>query len=250
MANLEATGGGEGVEWLKNEPYDNTDGHWDLKIDGYSVPKNKGQYTLKHYLVASKVPGWLTKLLPAEAMILEEEAWCSDDYRYSVFTNGYLSRQKFHIILEMKILKNDKGENDNVFNLSEEEKKQRYVEFYDMCDVYKSETIPESEDLTKLKIDNIPGSPLQPGWYKNWDINNMSCQYWLLHIDFKFFGFQTIGENMVYNQQCYMNRVCERQMTSTIDKWKNLTIEDIRKMESENMEELKEKIKSKEIALA
>lgn len=88
----------------------------------------------------------------------------------------------------------------------------------------------------------------------------MSCQYWLLHIDFKFFGFQTIGENMVYNQQCYMNRyepgcflrrsVCERQMTSTIDKWKNLTIEDIRKMESENMEELKEKIKSKEIALA
>ena len=29
--------------------------------------------------------------------------------------------------------------------LSEEEKKQRYVEFYDMCDVYKSETIPESE---------------------------------------------------------------------------------------------------------
>ena len=41
-------------------------------------------------------------------MILEEEAWCSDDYRYSVFTNGYLSRQKFHIVLEMKILKNDK----------------------------------------------------------------------------------------------------------------------------------------------
>lgn len=88
----------------------------------------------------------------------------------------------------------------------------------------------------------------------------MSCQYWLLHIDFLFFGFQTIGENMVYNQQCYMNRyeprrllrrrVCERQMTCTIDKWKNLSIEDIRKMESENMEELKEKIKSKEIAMA
>lgn len=88
----------------------------------------------------------------------------------------------------------------------------------------------------------------------------MSCQYWLLHIDFKFFGLQTLGENMVYNQQCYMNRceprwflrcrVCERQMTSTIDKWRNLTIEDIRRMEKENMEELEEKIKSKEIATA
>ena len=44
--------------------------------------------------------------------------------------------------------------------------------------------------------------------------------------------------------------MCERQMTSTIDKWKNLTIEDIRRMEKENMEELEEKIKSKEIATA
>ena len=58
QANLEATGGGEGVEWEKNEPYassilvfissyDNTDGHIQFDIDGYSVPKNKGQYTFK-----------------------------------------------------------------------------------------------------------------------------------------------------------------------------------------------------------
>lgn len=41
-------------------------------------------------------------------MILEEQAWCSKDYRYSVITNGFLDRQKFHIVLEMKILNNDK----------------------------------------------------------------------------------------------------------------------------------------------
>ena len=55
-----------------------------------------------------------------------------------------------------------------------------------------------------------------PGWYHSWGIlfilmsckdeKNVSCHYWLLHIDFKYFGFQTLGENMVYNQQCYMNR--------------------------------------------
>ena len=65
-----------------------------------------------------------------------------------------------------------------MFNLSDAEKKERYVEFYDMCDIYKSEEIPESEvplcmsshlqDLTKLHAENIPGSPLTPGWYKNW----------------------------------------------------------------------------------
>ena len=54
--------------------YDNTDGHWDIGIDGYAVPKNKGQYTLKQYslictfrtsfLIASKVPSWLAAILP------------------------------------------------------------------------------------------------------------------------------------------------------------------------------------------
>ena len=58
QANLAATGGGEGVDWIKNDPfsllfsfsftsYYNTDGHIQLDIAGYSVPKNKGQYSLK-----------------------------------------------------------------------------------------------------------------------------------------------------------------------------------------------------------
>lgn len=92
------------------------------------------------------------------------------------------------------------------------------------------------------------------------DEKNVSCHYWLLHIDFKYFGFQTLGENMVYNQQCYMNRWAlsgsvmdrqvERQMVAAIDKWHGLTMQDIRKLEDENMAALKEKIKSKEIAMA
>ena len=37
------------------------------------------------------------------------------------------------------------GESDNVFNLSESDKNARYVDYYDMCDVYKKEVIPASE---------------------------------------------------------------------------------------------------------
>lgn len=44
--------------------------------------------------------------------------------------------------------------------------------------------------------------------------------------------------------------VVERQMVATIDKWKNLTMEDIRKLEEENRKDLEERIKSKEIAMA
>lgn len=39
-------------------------------------------------------------------------------------------------------------------------------------------------------------------------------------------------------------------MVATIDKWKHLTMEDIRKLEEENRKELEERIKSKEIAMA
>lgn len=32
-----------------------------------------------------------------------------------------------------------------MFGLSEAEKKKRYVDYYDMCDVYKNEKIPDEE---------------------------------------------------------------------------------------------------------
>jgi hypothetical protein len=68
--------GDEGIEWIKNEPYDNTDGHLGVsEITGTTVPRNKGQYTLKRYHFKSKVPGIVTHLAPSNALFLIEEAW-------------------------------------------------------------------------------------------------------------------------------------------------------------------------------
>lgn len=47
-----------------------------------------------------------------------------------------------------------------------------------------------------------------------------------------------------------MNSQVERQMVVSIDEWKNLKMEDIRRLEEENRKELKEKIQSSEIAMA
>lgn len=48
QASRDNTGGGEGVEVLKNEPYDNTDGHLTrAEFSNVEIPRNKGQYTLK-----------------------------------------------------------------------------------------------------------------------------------------------------------------------------------------------------------
>ena len=52
-ASKNETGGGEGIEVLKNEPYDDK-----------SQPGEKGQYTHKIYHLASKVPKFIRMIAP------------------------------------------------------------------------------------------------------------------------------------------------------------------------------------------
>lgn len=59
MASKNSTGGGEGVEVLKNEPYEKGE--------------EKGQYTYKIYRLASRVPKWVSAVAPAGALDLYEE---------------------------------------------------------------------------------------------------------------------------------------------------------------------------------
>lgn len=59
QASKNTTGGGEGVEVVKNEPYEK--------------PNEKGQYTQKIYRLASRVPGWVRTIAPAGALDLYEE---------------------------------------------------------------------------------------------------------------------------------------------------------------------------------
>lgn len=59
MASKNSTGGGEGVEVLKNEPYEK--------------PGEKGQYTYKIYRLESRVPSFIRALAPAGSLELHEE---------------------------------------------------------------------------------------------------------------------------------------------------------------------------------
>ena len=62
-ASEKLTGDGEGVEILVNEPYDNMDGQLGVSsLSGWPIPRNKGQYTRKHYYCKSKIPGFVSAL--------------------------------------------------------------------------------------------------------------------------------------------------------------------------------------------
>lgn len=77
-ASKNETGGGEGVEVVKNEPYSNyplLDGKYD-----------KGQYTYKIYHLDSKVPALVRMIAPKGALEIHEEAWNAYPYCRTVLT--------------------------------------------------------------------------------------------------------------------------------------------------------------------
>ncbi len=63
-----------GVKVLKNHPFDNTNGN--LRSATISegmqvpVPRVKGQYTLKQYMLGDNLPSFLNALLPAGTSML------------------------------------------------------------------------------------------------------------------------------------------------------------------------------------
>lgn len=57
-------------------------------------------------------------------------------------------------------------------------------------------------------------------------------------------------ESVIFHIEGIIDSQVERQMVVSIDEWKNLKMEDIRRLEEENRKELKEKIQSSEIAMA
>lgn len=70
FASKEQTGGGEGVEVVKNEPYEK--------------PNEKGQYTYKIFRLASRVPAIVKAVAPAGALDLYEEV--SEEWSFSGFS--------------------------------------------------------------------------------------------------------------------------------------------------------------------
>jgi hypothetical protein len=116
-ASAENTKGGEGVVWLKNEPFDNLDGHMGVsEISNTAVPRARGQYTLKEYHLESRVPGLVRTLVPASSLILVEEAWNAYPHCKTVLVNAYLDKAKFKIDIESMHLP-DNGSTDNVLGL-------------------------------------------------------------------------------------------------------------------------------------
>ncbi|EPY80364.1 Phosphatidylinositol transfer protein beta isoform-like protein [Camelus ferus] len=207
-ASKNETGGGEGIEVLKNEPYEK---------DG-----EKGQYTHKIYHLKSKVPAFVRMIAPEGSLVFHEKAWNAYPYCRTIVTNEYM-KDDFFIKIETWH-KPDLGTLENVHGLDPNMWKTVEIVHIDIAD--RSQVEPADykadEDPALFQSVKTKRGPLGPNWKKelanNPDCPQM-CAYKLVTIKFKWWGLQSKVENFIQKGLRKENRTPGAFRTSWILGW-------------------------------
>lgn len=234
-ASKNETGGGEGIEVVKNEPYTN--------IPLLGGRYTSGQYTYKIYRIGSKVPAFIRYIAPQGSLEVHEEAWNAYPYCRTVITNPGYMVDGFKIVIET-LHASGAGDIENAHMLPEDKLKVREVVTIDIAnDEIAPRDYKASEDPKLFRSEKTGRGPLnKPDWMKNVD-PVMTC-YKLVTCEFKWFGLQTKVENYILNAERRLFTNFHRQVFCWIDGWHGLSIEDIRRIEDETKEELSMQIKT------
>ncbi|XP_072043627.1 phosphatidylinositol transfer protein alpha isoform-like [Amphiura filiformis] len=197
----------------------------------------KGQFTLKVYHARQKLPLMIRSLVPSGALIeLHEESWNAYPYCKTVIKNPLIMKDSMELKIETWY-KPGRGDLPNVHNLSEEELKLREVVVIDIAnDAVYHEDYKEEWDPLKFKSEKTGRGPLIGPWKSQ--VEPVMCCYKLVKFNFHWFGLQTKMENTVMRIYQRMFSTFHRQLFCTIDKYIELTMDDIRRIEEETKKEL------------
>ncbi|CAG7825720.1 unnamed protein product [Allacma fusca] len=237
----ESSGVGSGVEIMVNEPYE----------DG---PGGSGQYTQKIYHVGSHLPGWFKGLLPKSALTVEEMAWNAYPYTKTRFTCPFV--QRFSLEIETYYC-GDGGHQENVFNLSGSDYRNRVV---DVIDVVKDQL--HGADYTRDEDPRVfvsqktgRGPVVSENWIEEyWKevkgqkmplLNGKAIMtaYKLCKVEFHYWGMQSKIEKFIHDVALRKTMLrAHRQAWAWQDEWFGLTMEDIREIERQTQEALKKKM--------
>ncbi|MFH4981209.1 hypothetical protein AB6A40_007918 [Gnathostoma spinigerum] len=231
-ASKAETGGGEGVEVLKNEAFK------DVPLcDGkYS----QGQYTYKIYHLQSKVPAFVRKIAPEGSLEVHEEAWNAYPYCKTVLSNPSFMKDNFIIKIETIHLP-DRGTTENAHCLKPDELNDREVVYIDIArddQFLTSADIKPETSPSKFKSQKTGRGVLCNGWQKT--VEPVMCAYKLVTVRFKWFGLQRIIENFIQTQYPRLFSKFHREVFCWIDSWIDLDMNDIREIEAKAQEELDE----------
>lgn len=237
----ESQGAGSGVEIITNEPYSNG-------------PGGNGQYTHKIYHVGSHLPEWFKSLLPRSALIAKEEAWNAYPYTKTRYTCPFV--EKFSIEIETYYFP-DNGYQENVFNLSGSDLRNRIV---DVIDIVKDQCDYVKDEDPKTYVSQKTGrGPLTESWLEEYwsDVKgkqqptpfgkSLMCAYKLCRVEFRYWGVQTKLEKFIHDIALRKTMVrAHRQAWAWQDEWNGLTMEDIREIERQTQLALQKRMANAE----
>jgi len=238
------TGGGSGVEILKNEPCE------ELMPNGKTAT---GYYTKKIYHTRDKVPGWIRKtaetIVGENALDLQEEAWNLFPYCRTVITHPRF--QGFEIVIESQHM-DDRGDNPSPENLCISNflflngKPVSYSQLDKDCQFINIATDPSlcEDDPTKFRSEKSGRGPIPPvdKWWETFE-EPMMCCYKLVRFNFNYMWLVQgqVEKYFMSEEHRLLNRL-HKQLFCWMDKWYGLTMEDIRRLEQTVAEELKEEL--------
>jgi len=229
-ASKNETGGGEGVEVIKNEPFDGVP----LLGGRYT----KGQYTYKIYHLASKVPSFVKLIAPKGSLEIHEEAWNAYPYCRTVITNPDYMKDNFHITIETMHCP-DRGDQENAHHLPPDKLKHREVVYIDISnDPVLNRDYKETEDPRKFSSQKTGRGPLMGDWRKSCE--PVMCAYKLVTCEFRWFGLQNKVESYIQKAERRIFLNFHRQVFCWIDRWHGMTMQDIRELEAKVKRELDE----------
>jgi len=228
--SLFETGGGEGVEFVVNREH----------AEG-------GQYTKKIYHIDSQVPTLLRRVAPTKALELHEESVNKFPVCTTVIRNPQFSRKKFLIRVETKVMDNDCGELADVFSyLTEEGSSTDTVDVVNIDianDPVNEEDFEVSEDPSTFRTKSLetPRGPLGANWISQ--CRPICCVYKCITVTSNQWPITHRLEKKIMSIQERFMTVFHRRMFCWLDEYIELSIDDIRQLESETMEELERRRK-------
>ncbi|XP_056143096.1 cytoplasmic phosphatidylinositol transfer protein 1b [Lampris incognitus] len=222
--SCEQSGGGEGVEVVKNEP----DTH---------PQHGLGQLTEKRIYLSSKLPSWAKAFVP-KWFYVTEKAW--NFYPYTITEYSVSLLPKFSIRIETRF-ENSHGDNNNVFG--DKPTPAENVSFLDIL----TDPIPEkhykkSEDLSLWRSNKTSRGPLEAGWRD--DTEPIMCSYKRVQCSFEVYGFQSKTEEFIHRNIRDILLVGHRQAVAWIDEWHGMSLEEVRQYEREQQQKTNSKLKS------
>eukprot|EP00741_Cyanophora_paradoxa_P025046 tig00000339_g24177.t1 len=222
---------GEGVEVLKNEPYEDE-------------KHGKGQFTHKIIHVGKRLPKWIKAFIPSSALQIHEKSWNHYPYVRAEYTCPFLG-ERFSIKMETRYL-NDNGKTENCLNIEAG----AYAKIEkDVVDIVTDEAwagelakLPVEQDPRKFKSQKTGRGPLAPGWRETTQ-PIMTC-YKLCHVEFQMWGVASRVESFVHHhalRNVFLKG--HRDVFCWLDEWYGMTIEDVRKYEDETKAALAQQLK-------